>query len=77
QDDRGETQTLESLAISYDILGDTAKALQAREERLKVAIRLQDPQLQRQALSSLKMACIAQGDFERVKRYIDYLTESI
>jgi hypothetical protein len=28
-------------------------------------------------LSSLKMACIAQGDFERVKRYLNYLTESI
>jgi hypothetical protein len=58
-------------------LGETAKALQAREERLKAAMLLQDPQLQRQALSSLKMACLCEGDFDRVKRYLEYLTESM
>lgn len=76
RDIRNQEQILESMGINYDALGEAERALECREKRFQVSLTSNDPRLQRQALDSLKEACLSTGDFARVMPYVDLLMDS-
>ena len=72
---KAQEEVLESLCIGYDASGKPVEVLRCQEERLQICIALEDTELQRQALSNFKTACLAVGDFDRLLQYAPLIAQ--
>jgi tetratricopeptide (TPR) repeat protein len=57
------------VAVSYDALGEYAKAIDYYEQRLAIARMIQDSRVEDQVLGSLKVAYFAIGDYTKAAEY--------
>ena len=69
KDLRGEEQTLGTLGVAYDALGNYGRAIEFHQQRLTVARLLSDASIEIQTLGSLSAACLALGDAARAGDY--------
>ncbi|MEH2269772.1 MAG: tetratricopeptide repeat protein, partial [Nostoc sp.] len=69
QDQRSEEQSLGSLVIACEALGDYNKAIIYYEERLLLARNIKDRRSEEQTLARLKAAYEALGDYAKAMEY--------